>query len=585
MKKEQKVMSVFGHYRKAIGKKMFCALMANGLLFGMGALVSMVIIPNFYKKIIDAITTGSSFEIIVSVIGSIFVAVCLHTLFDRGFEYFDARNISKVFTYNAAYALEHTTTHSYQFFANNFAGSLVTKMKRFITSADQLYGFFVRDFVLAGVAVVGVLVVLFYNNVLLGTLALVWFTIFFFAMVYFTKIRIPLEREKSKMESKVTGVISDIITNIINLKLFSSKKREQKDFDALLKEEDRIRMRTWNMANGAYTCQSIITIFAQVSLIYTSVWLWSKGLITPGTIVLTVSYSQILFNRLGFLGSSIRRFTDAYTNAKEFTDLLNEQVEITDPTKPEVLAVTKGNVKFNDVSFAYKNGRPIFEHFNLKIKSGEKVGIIGTSGAGKTTVTKLILRFADVTGGSITIDGQDIRNITQDDLRSVVSYVPQDPILFHRSLRDNMAYGRPNATEEEIIEASKEAHCHEFISLLEHGYDTLVGERGIKLSGGERQRVAIARAILKNAPVLILDEATSSLDSVSETHIKEALDRLMEGKTTIVIAHRLSTIEKMDRIIVLEKGKIVEEGDHKELLAKKGTYFNFWDHQNRGFIE
>jgi ATP-binding cassette subfamily B protein len=585
MKKEKKVMSVFGHYRKAIGKKMFYALMANGLLFGMGALITMVIIPNYYKNIIDAVTSGASFDTIVYIIGTIFIAACIQTLFDRLYEHYDARNISKIFNYNAAYALEHTTTHSYQFFANNFTGSLITKIKRFVTSIDQLYGIMVRDFLLAGISVIGVLVVLFINNILLGAIALLWFTIFFSVMVSFTKIRIPLEQEKSKMESKVTGVISDIITNIINLKLFSSKKREQKDFDLLLKEDDRIRMKTWRMANRAYTWQSIITLCAQVSLIYTSVWLWSKGLITPGTIVLTISYGQILFNRLGFLGSSIRRFTDAYTNAKEFTDLLNEQVEITDPTKPEVLAVTEGNVKFNDVSFAYKNGRPIFENFDLEIKSGEKVGIIGTSGAGKTTVTKLILRFADVTGGSITIDGQDIRNITQDDLRSVVSYVPQDPILFHRSLRENIAYGRPDATEEEIIEASKEAHCHEFISGLEHGYDTLVGERGIKLSGGERQRVAIARAILKNAPVLILDEATSSLDSVSETHIKEALDRLMQGKTTIVIAHRLSTIEKMDRIIVLEKGEIVEEGSHRELLAKKGTYFNFWNHQNGGFIE
>ena len=210
---------------------------------------------------------------------------------------------------------------------------------------------------------------------------------------------------------------------------------------------------------------------------------------------------------------------------------------------------------------------------------------MGSSGAGKTTITKLLLRFADVTGGAIKIDGQDIRAIKQDDLRASIAYVPQDPILFHRSLSENIAYGKPTATQKEIEEAAKLAHADDFITNLHHGYDTLVGERGVKLSGGERQRVAIARAILKNAPILILDEATSSLDSVSEMHIKAALDVLMKGRTTIVIAHRLSTIEKMDRIIVLEQGKIVEEGTHKSLIDKKGVYHNFWSHQQKGFIK
>lgn len=584
MSKQEKKLSVFGHYRKALGGKFVIAFICNASIFSIGVVLGNVVVPNYYKKLIDVITSGNGYGV-VGIIYIIFAFSALQVFFDRIFEYFDARLISNAFVHNANYSLKYITSHSYQFFANNFAGSLVTKLKRFVISIDQLLGFIVRDFLYSFVSVIGILILFFINNVYLGFLALVWFIIFFSGVISFTRKRLPLEREKSKMESKVVGVLSDIITNIINLKLFSSRNKESEDFDQLLGEEHKIRLKTWGLANTAYTFQSVVTILAQSSLIFTSVVLWQKGLVTTGTIVLTISYGGILFSRLSGLGSAIRRFTDSYTNAKEFTDILNESIEIVDPKKPKKLMIKEGDIEFSNVCFKYNNGSYIFKDFELRVKPGEKVGIIGTSGAGKTTITKLLLRFADVTKGSIKIDGQDIRDITQDDLRSVISYVPQDPILFHRTLKENIGYGKPSATEEEIMEASKQAHADDFIKGLRDGYQTLVGERGIKLSGGERQRVAIARAILKNAPILILDEATSALDSVSETHIKEALSRLMQGKTTIVIAHRLSTIEKMDRIIVLEAGNIVEEGNHKELLEKRGVYYNFWNHQNGGFIE
>lgn len=584
MSKQEKKLSVFGHYRKALGNRLVFFFIFVSCFFILGTILGNVIIPNYYKKLIDAISSGEEVNIL-GIIYMILAAGIFQVSFDRFFAYSHSRIISSSFIRIGNYSLKHITNHSYQFFANNFVGSIVTKFKRFVIAIEHLSDFIVRDFLYAIVSVVGILILLFINNFLLGLMALVWFTIFFSSMVFFAKKRLPLEREKSKMESRVTGVLSDIVTNIINLKLFSSRNKESEDFDQLLTEDHDIRMKSWGFADKAYTFQAFVTVLAQSSLIFFSFLLWQKSLVTTGTIVLTISYGGILFSRLSGLGSAIRRFTDSYTNAKEFTDILNESIEIVDPKKPKKLMIKEGDIEFSNVCFKYNNGSYIFKDFELRVKPGEKVGIIGTSGAGKTTITKLLLRFADVTKGSIKIDGQDIRDITQDDLRSVISYVPQDPILFHRTLKENIGYGKPSATEEEIMEASKQAHADDFIKGLRDGYQTLVGERGIKLSGGERQRVAIARAILKNAPILILDEATSALDSVSETHIKDALSRLMQGKTTIVIAHRLSTIEKMDRIIVLEKGKIVEDGNHTELIEKKGVYYNFWNHQNGGFIE
>jgi len=250
------------------------------------------------------------------------------------------------------------------------------------------------------------------------------------------------------------------------------------------------------------------------------------------------------------------------------------------------LHVEKGTIIFDGMSFTHgEKTDPLFTHFSLTIPAGQKVGLVGHSGAGKSTVASLLLRFIDIDMGTITIDGQDIATVTQKSLHKSIAYVPQEPLLFHRSLRDNIAYGKQEATDKEIVQAAKQANALEFISDLPLGFDTLVGERGIKLSGGQRQRIAIARAILKDAPVLVLDEATSALDSESEVLIQDALSKLMKGRTSIVIAHRLSTIAKLDRIVVLENGRVIEDGSHSQLLTKGGTYAKLWSHQSGGFIE
>ncbi len=294
---------------------------------------------------------------------------------------------------------------------------------------------------------------------------------------------------------------------------------------------------------------------------------------------------MLLFTRIWDLGKSMRRVFQSLVNAKEILETLDAPVEVKDLKGATKLTIQDGTIKFAAVSFGFNKGQAVLKDFSLSVEGREKIALIGPSGAGKTTVTKLLFRFYNPKKGKILIDGQDITKVTQESLREHISLVPQDPILFHRSIIDNIRYGDPDATDAQVIEASKKAHSHEFISKLQNGYNTFVGERGIKLSGGERQRVAIARAILKNSPILVLDEATSALDSASEHLIQAALAELMKNKTVIVIAHRLSTIRMMDRIVVIENGEITDIGTHKELTSNKGTYNDLWELQAGAFDE
>ena len=345
------------------------------------------------------------------------------------------------------------------------------------------------------------------------------------------------------------------------------------------------RRATWNWDNWQRFFQGFAVAFVDVAIMAIAVVLWIQGEITVGTIVLAQIYLLRLFDITWNLGRQISRTVQALNDAKEMIAIFKEPLSVADARNPESPRVNKGEIEFDHVTFKYKEGKSVFEELCMHIPAGQKVGLVGHSGAGKSTITKLILRFTDIDTGTIRIDGQDISKIRQDDLRREISYVPQEPILFHRSLKENIAYGNPHASEEEVITAAKRAHAHEFIESLPDGYDTMVGERGIKLSGGERQRVAIARALLKDAPILILDEATSSLDSISERHIQDALKELMKGRTTLVIAHRLSTIQTMDRIIVFENGVVIEEGTHQELIEdKRGVYNELWQEQSSGFL-
>ncbi|MDE2079681.1 MAG: ABC transporter ATP-binding protein, partial [Patescibacteria group bacterium] len=483
-------------------------------------------------------------------------------------------------------SFEYLLGHSFTFFTNTFTGSLIQRVNRFARAFERLADTIAFNFIPLAITVVGAIIITWTMTPLLSLIILIW-TVIFFALNYVFAIwRVKYNIEIAAADSRTTGVLADVMTNQNSVMLFTTAGYEQKEFSAVTASQSAITRRTWNVNSGFDAIQSAITFIAEFFIFYYGVQLWVQGAMTLGTFVLVQVYIIQLASQLWNFGAIVRTVYEVYADSKEMVEMLALPHEIQDAPNASVLAVSKGDITFDDVVFNYNETRTVLDHVSLTIPGGQKVALVGPSGAGKTTFVRLILRFYDLTAGRITIDGANIAHATQESLRAAVSFVPQEPILFHRSLMENIRYGRLDASDEEVKRAATLAHCDEFIDNLPLGYGTFVGERGVKLSGGERQRISIARAILKNAPILILDEATSSLDSHSEALIQDALDTLMEGKTSIVVAHRLSTIRKMDRIIVLEGGAVREDGTHDELLEHTDSlYRQLWSLQAGGFIQ
>jgi ATP-binding cassette, subfamily B, bacterial len=480
----------------------------------------------------------------------------------------------------------HLIKMSANFHSNNFGGSLVSQVGklagsyvRFTDTTLFTVGQLVLSIVFTAIFLVPI--------VPLYVLALLIFSIIFvLACIFLTKNVRKLTSLEARNQNKQTGYLADAITNIMAVKSFASSKIESKRFDkATLNTLDS----SMNVMQAVIkrdvffsTITSTLNIVAFLAAIL-SVAIFDAQI---ATVFLVLNFTGIVIRNLwDFCHTGMRNYNRAFGDSEAMIKILNENPEVNDIENPQQFKVGAGAININNVVFSHDGSGKLFNGLNLQIKPGEKIGLVGHSGSGKTSLTRLLLRFSDVDQGEIAIDGQNIAKVKQDDLRSQIAYVPQEPLLFHRSIRENIAYGKPHATKAEVEHAAKQAHAHEFIKGLKDQYDTLVGERGVKLSGGQRQRIAIARAMLKDAPILVLDEATSALDSESEVLIQDALWKLMSDRTAIVIAHRLSTVQKMDRIIVLDRGKIVEEGSHKKLIAQKGVYAGLWAHQSGGFIE
>ncbi|HEX6590509.1 MAG TPA: ABC transporter ATP-binding protein, partial [Moraxellaceae bacterium] len=384
--------------------------------------------------------------------------------------------------------------------------------------------------------------------------------------------------------SATTGNVVDSVTNIANTRLFARLDYEREHLEGYLGREREAMTRSISYSEKVRWIQFSAAAFLKAGLLWYALVLWGQGRIGAGEFVMAVSMSLLIINEVRNLSRRFLELFEAIGNVSNGVQTLVRSHEVRDIATASALPITAGHIRFDDVSFSYDKGKPVFRHLSVDIPGGQRVGLVGFSGSGKSTFVNSLLRLHDVDSGVISIDGHDIRDFQQDSLHAQISLIPQDPGLFHRSLRENIGYGRLEATDAEIIEAAKAAHAHDFITQMKEGYDSLVGERGVKLSGGQRQRIAIARVVLKDAPILILDEATSSLDSVTEKAIQETLDTVMKGKTVLVVAHRLSTIAHLDRILVFENGRIIEDGSHAELLARQGAYHRLWSRQSDGFL-
>lgn len=475
---------------------------------------------------------------------------------------------------------------SMQFHNDRFSGSLVSQVNKFTSSYELFMDVIIWDIFPVAVTIITSLVILYTRVPIIATVMLV-FVISYITIAYlaFRKIA-PLNEKMANEENKRTGQLADSITNITSVKSYAREAHEHKRFSVFSR----------NVANS--TLDLLRTeikrncwfdfIYLGLTVAMLGFLLFGQGVfaVSFGTVILVFEYWGNITNYLWNFNNIFKHINRSLGDAREMTEILDLPDDVVDEKDATKLHISSGEINFSDVSFKHADAKnAIFENFNLNVKPGERVGLVGVSGSGKTTLTKLLLRFADVNKGEIKIDDQNIRFVTQQSLRENIAYVPQETALFHRSIAENIAYGKPDATKEEITRAAKLANAHEFVKDLPQGYDTLVGERGIKLSGGQRQRIAIARAILKDAPILVLDEATSALDSESEALIQSALSELMKNRTSIVIAHRLSTVANLDRIVVLENGKIVEEGTHRALLQKHGAYAKLWSRQSGAFLE
>lgn len=554
------------------------------------ALVS-IYLPVFYANIIDVIsgfTWTNKSELVPQLLWILIIIWLLEIwslaswrIFWFSMIPFELAWVKKVYKQ----CFDYLHRHSYQFFTDNFAGSLVKKVNKLAGSYERMVEIFVFDLLRLAIIVPLIVYMVFVKNAFLGFIFLMFVVVYWVLQYFIYKANIPYEIAANRHDSKITGELSDTITNNYNLLTFATLKKELRGFSKTLFFWEKAQKKVWYRAEYIRLFSDFILVGFEIITIYFAIQFWWKDLISTGTIVLLQTYIFKLFSQMMFLWNVFKRFNRVIGESSEMLEILETPHDIIDVADAQSLSVQQWEIVFSHVKFGYLSEELVFQDLNLHIKSGEKVALVWLSWSGKTTVTRLLFRFFDIQDWQIFIDNQDISQVTQESLRTSLSIVPQDPILFHRSLKENILYGNDTATEKDMIKASKMARCHDFISELKEGYNTLVWERWIKLSGWERQRVAIARAILENKKILVLDEATSSLDSESEKLIQEAMDEVMKNKTTIVVAHRLSTIMKMDRIIVMDQWKIIEDWTHQQLLKKDNwVYKRLWDIQSGGFM-
>ena len=561
--------------------------------YAIGIVAEHILTPIYYQKIVDGMVVASS-EIadellagryqdliqLIIIVGILSLTrVLMYRAGDWFFDYFrmgTVRNLE-----NGMFG--DYLKHGRRFFVNNFAGALLNDHRQMRGAFDVFMDHGTFTFFWWLIVFTGSLVALAFIFPIGAIGILIWFILYLIVVVLVSRRKLKYERKVAALNSSMTGLLADNLSNAMTIKTFGAEKREEGHFQKRneVRYEARMKNKYWSRwRNGL---QGGLLVILDVFVLVAGAYYWMTGRISPGTIVLILYYARNISNEVWNFSRMINSMTQAYADANKFMEHIRAKPDIVDPESTSRRKLRRGQVHFRDLSFTYPGGTKVFEDFDLEIKAGEKVGIVGPSGSGKSTLVTLLQRHMDVQKGGVLIDGVDIRQLPQAYVRSKISLVPQDPSLFHRSLRENIAYGKPGATMDEIIAAAEKAQAHEFILETPEGYDTLVGERGVKLSGGQRQRIAIARAILEaeTAPIVVFDEATSSLDNKAEKEIQEAIDAALAAstRTAIIIAHRLSTLRNVDRIIVMDQGRIVETGNHTQLMLQGGLYAELYNIQ------
>nr|BBH51073.1 ABC-transporter [Hydrogenophaga sp.] len=474
--------------------------------------------------------------------------------------------------------------HSHRYLSSHFAGALAHRISETAMGTLQILWNLAMEFWPIVIAIVVATVLLFQAHAQLGWLSLGWSLAFIACSYVLARMSQPHAHRSAAARSETSGTIVDSVTNLFSARLFARLGFERRLLDKTLEKEYRAIRISAGFAERIRWFQFSAAAVLKIGILYFALRLWGSGQIRVGEFVMAVSLSLLLINEARNLARRFLEFFDHAGNVANGIQTIVRSHEVVDTPDAQPARIEHGHIRFESVRFGYVPERPIFDSLTVNIPSGQRVGLVGASGSGKSTFVSLLLRLYDVQSGAIRIDGVTLPDMTLESLHRQIALIPQEPSLFHRSLLDNIRYGDPDASEEQVVDAARRAHAHDFIEQIPEGYGSMVGERGVKLSGGQRQRIAIARVILKNAPVLILDEATSALDSITESAIQDTLLDVMRDKTVIVVAHRLATIACLDRILVFDQGRIVEDGSHAGLLAQGGAYARLWARQSGGFL-
>ena len=550
---------------------------------------SAIMLPYALNRIIGAVTTAQhrSAEVLASLRGPLLLFVAFsagEVLFGRSAAAIQFRLGPRQRQNTTRELFHYLQHHSHRYLSENFAGALAHKISETAMGVNQTLWAIITEFWPIAIVLSVSVFLLFGVHVELGLFALAWAVAFIGLSFFLARRCQPYSVKAAAARSETTGKVVDSVSNLTSARLFARLGFERQRLESDLARELVTVMRANGYAERVRWFQFAAAAVLKLGILYLALVRWADGRIGVGQFVMAVSLALLIINEARNLSRRFLEFFEFIGNVTNGVRTIIRPHELVDAPDAACARIEKGHIEFRAVDFAYADGKRVFAQLSVSIAAGQRVGLVGLSGSGKSTFVSLLLRLYDPQGGAILVDGHDLRGVTQDSVHGQIALIPQDPSLFHRTLRENIRYGRPGASDAEVEAAARRAHAHDFITEVPGGYDALVGERGVKLSGGQRQRIAIARVILKDAPVLILDEATSSLDSITEQAIQETLDQAMRGKTVIVVAHRLSTIAHLDRILVFDRGQIVEQGTHAQLLARRGDYHRLWSRQSEGFL-